>query len=42
MISEYISKKLNSAKYKILKDKTYFGEINFFEIYSLIILILYH
>jgi len=28
MISEYIYKKLNSAKYKILDDGTYFGEIH--------------
>lgn len=27
MISEYISKKIKSAKYKLLKDGTYFGEI---------------
>ncbi|MEK7124378.1 MAG: type II toxin-antitoxin system HicB family antitoxin [Patescibacteria group bacterium] len=27
MFSEYISKKLKSACYKILKDGTYFGEI---------------
>jgi len=27
MLTEYISKKLRTAKYKILKDKTYWGEI---------------
>ena len=27
MISEFIESKLNSAVYKILTDKTYFGEI---------------
>ena len=27
MISEYIYQKLNKARYKILNDKTYFGEI---------------
>ena len=27
MLSEYIAKKLKEAKYKILKDGTYFGEI---------------
>ena len=27
MLTEFISKKLNTAKYKLLKDKTYFGEI---------------
>ena len=27
MLSEYISKKIRGAKYKLLKDKTYFGEI---------------
>lgn len=27
MFSEYIEKKLKSARYKILKDGTYFGEI---------------
>ena len=27
MISEYIIKKLNNAKYKILEDGLYFGEI---------------
>ncbi len=27
MISEYIFKKLNQAKYKILEDGSYFGEI---------------
>ena len=28
MFSEYIAKKLKEAKYKILKDGTYFGEIS--------------
>ena len=27
MISEFIEKKLRSGRYKILKDKNYFGEI---------------
>lgn len=27
MISEFVEKKLKGAKYKILGDKTYFGEI---------------
>ena len=27
MIVEYINKKLKTAKYKFLDDKTYFGEI---------------
>lgn len=27
MLSEYISKKLKQAKYKLLKDRSYFGEI---------------
>ncbi|MBU1557512.1 type II toxin-antitoxin system HicB family antitoxin [Patescibacteria group bacterium] len=27
MLTEFITKKLNSAKYKILEDGTYFGEI---------------
>jgi len=27
MITEYLDKKLKSAKYKVLDDKTYFGEI---------------
>ncbi|MDI6603047.1 MAG: type II toxin-antitoxin system HicB family antitoxin [Patescibacteria group bacterium] len=27
MLSEYIEKKLKKARYKILKDGTYFGEI---------------
>lgn len=27
MLSEYISKKLKGARYKFLKDGTYFGEI---------------
>jgi predicted RNase H-like HicB family nuclease len=27
MLTEFINKKLNIARYKILKDKTYFGEI---------------
>ncbi len=27
MFSEYIAKKLKEAKYKLLKDGTYFGEI---------------
>mgnify|MGYP001592525870 FL=1 len=27
MLSEYISKKLQSARYKILRDGNYFGEI---------------
>ena len=27
MLSEFIAKKLKSARYKILKDGTYFGEI---------------
>ncbi|MEK9180424.1 MAG: type II toxin-antitoxin system HicB family antitoxin [Patescibacteria group bacterium] len=27
MITEYIAKKLAKAKYKVLKDGTYFGEI---------------
>lgn len=27
MITQYLDKKLQSAKYKILDDKTYFGEI---------------
>ena len=27
MLNDYINKKLAEAKYKILKDKTYFGEI---------------
>ena len=27
MLSEYISKKLKEAHYKVLKDKTYFGSI---------------
>jgi len=27
MLSEFIGKKLQSARYKILKDGTYFGEI---------------
>ncbi|PIS39373.1 MAG: HicB family protein [Candidatus Nealsonbacteria bacterium CG08_land_8_20_14_0_20_38_20] len=27
MLSEYINKKLKEAKYKLLKDGTYFGEI---------------
>lgn len=28
MLSEYIAKKLKSAKYKLLKDGSYFGEIS--------------
>lgn len=28
MLSEYINKKLKEAKYKLLKDGTYFGEIS--------------
>jgi len=27
MLSEYIAKKLKGARYKLLKDRTYFGEI---------------
>jgi len=27
MLSEFIDKKLKGAKYKLLKDRTYFGEI---------------
>ncbi|MES2202925.1 MAG: type II toxin-antitoxin system HicB family antitoxin [Patescibacteria group bacterium] len=27
MLSEFLEKKLAQAKYKLLKDKTYFGEI---------------
>jgi predicted RNase H-like HicB family nuclease len=27
MLTDFISKKLNTAKYKLLGDKTYFGEI---------------
>jgi len=27
MLTEYINKKLNQAKYKILKDGSYYGEI---------------
>ncbi|PIS04608.1 MAG: HicB family protein [Candidatus Buchananbacteria bacterium CG10_big_fil_rev_8_21_14_0_10_42_9] len=27
MLSEFIEKKLKTAQYKLLKDKTYFGEI---------------
>jgi len=27
MLSEYIAKKLKAARYKLLKDKSYFGEI---------------
>ncbi|MBU2529505.1 MAG: type II toxin-antitoxin system HicB family antitoxin [Elusimicrobia bacterium] len=27
MLSEFITKKLNKAKYKLLKDGSYFGEI---------------
>jgi len=27
MISDFLESKLNSASYKILRDKTYFGEI---------------
>jgi len=27
MLIDFISKKLDTAKYKLLKDKTYFGEI---------------
>ena len=27
MLSEYISKKLKTARYKLLKDGTYFGQI---------------
>ncbi len=27
MLSEYIAKKLKEARYKLLKDRTYFGEI---------------
>lgn len=27
MLSEFIAKKLKSARYKLLKDETYFGEI---------------
>lgn len=27
MLSDYISKKLNQAQYKILNKRTYFGEI---------------
>ncbi|MFY9461752.1 MAG: type II toxin-antitoxin system HicB family antitoxin, partial [Candidatus Sungiibacteriota bacterium] len=27
MISEYIAKKLKQARYKLLKDGSYFGEI---------------
>ena len=27
MLSEYIEKKLKLARYKLLKDRTYFGEI---------------
>ncbi|MBI3896546.1 MAG: type II toxin-antitoxin system HicB family antitoxin [Acidobacteria bacterium] len=27
MLTEYIQKKLRQAKYKILKDESYFGEI---------------
>jgi len=30
MLSEFIEKKLKDAKYKILKDGTYFGEISGF------------
>lgn len=28
MLSEYIEKKLKQAKYKLLKDRSYFGEIS--------------
>lgn len=28
MLNEYIAKKLKSAKYKLLKDGSYFGEIS--------------
>lgn len=27
MLTDFISKQLNTAKYKLLEDKTYFGEI---------------
>ncbi len=27
MLTDFISRQLNTAKYKLLKDKTYFGEI---------------
>ena len=27
MLTDFIGKQLNNAKYKLLKDKTYFGEI---------------
>jgi predicted RNase H-like HicB family nuclease len=27
MLSEFLEKKLRSARYKLLKDRTYFGEI---------------
>ena len=27
MLSDFVAKKLRQAKYKLLKDKTYFGEI---------------
>ena len=27
MLTDFINRKLNTAKYKLLKDKTYFGEI---------------
>lgn len=27
MLTDFISKKLHTAKYKLLEDKTYFGEI---------------
>jgi predicted RNase H-like HicB family nuclease len=27
MLTDFINKQLNTAKYKLLKDKTYFGEI---------------
>ncbi len=27
MITDFINKKLDGAKYKLLKDKTYFGEL---------------
>ena len=27
MLTDFINRQLNTAKYKLLKDKTYFGEI---------------
>lgn len=27
MLTDFISRQLNTAKYKLLKDKTYFGEV---------------